>query len=92
MTQLVVLTYMLNKLFDCSGEGQILELLRLLKSFKTLNRSVIRDADLEEECGIRVNTIQGTHVASSAVLDAFRIRDEYEMFTQTQRIAHVQYD
>lgn len=47
----------------------------LVASFKRQSRTLLRDADVDEEGNIRIKTTSGTHLTSVAVLEAFHKRE-----------------
>jgi len=48
----------------------------LIASFNRMQRTLLRDADIEEEGRIRVVTVSGADLASATVLDALQKRTE----------------
>lgn len=56
-------------------DATIVTLEKLLASFESRRRTLIRSADVGESGTIRVNTASGYHLTQKAVLDALNLRD-----------------
>ena len=67
---------MLQHLFEnCDENSATPTVDGLINQFLKKGRSLLRDADVEEEGTIKIGTVRGAHLTSNAVIEALNVRE-----------------
>ena len=75
----------LMHLFLNDDNAEMPTLSQIVGSFRASGRSLLRDADVEENGTIRIRTTGGAHLTSDAVLDALKRREEVRRGRQSPK-------